>query len=253
MSDAISIPGGKDLLGCPVAEFVIGPEHTVLEWCCIYTDGHPTALLGDDSRTATAEMQDTRLTLLGACGSNVPRMRPHPTETDKGVWDDPVIYRTRNAVYQELADAIECGRLDAKHVYLDDRPGKLDPTLCIIGATPVLAIAQRRRDYGERIAALLRRTGYSNDAAGAAQSPADAQPQPRRNQPRRKPGSPAPGALDRYGTADRIASPPSRLKPFWAEAETIIMRWFVDDGCPADRDGGQAKLEDRTAELLAAR
>jgi hypothetical protein len=47
--------------------------------------------------------------------------------------------------------------------------------------------------------------------------------------------------------------PPPRLKPFWAEAEKVIMRWLADDGCPEDRDGGQAKLEARTAELLIAR
>jgi hypothetical protein len=47
--------------------------------------------------------------------------------------------------------------------------------------------------------------------------------------------------------------PPSRLKPFWAEAEKIIMTWLAEDGCPADRDGGQAKLEARAAELLIAR
>jgi hypothetical protein len=48
-------------------------------------------------------------------------------------------------------------------------------------------------------------------------------------------------------------SPPSRLKPFWAEAEKDIMRWLADDGCPADRDGGQAKLETRVADLLTKR
>jgi hypothetical protein len=47
--------------------------------------------------------------------------------------------------------------------------------------------------------------------------------------------------------------PPSRLKPCWVEAEKVIMDWLADDGCPADRDGGQAKLEARTAELLIDR
>jgi hypothetical protein len=45
--------------------------------------------------------------------------------------DDPTVYRTSNAVYQELVEGILTGRIDAKRVYLDDRPGELDPTLCI--------------------------------------------------------------------------------------------------------------------------
>jgi hypothetical protein len=85
-------------------------------------------------------------------------MIPHPTETDQGVWDDPAIYRTSNAVYQELAEGVTTRRLDAVRRYCDDRPKELDFTLCIIDAAPVLAIARRRKDYGQYIAALLART-----------------------------------------------------------------------------------------------
>jgi hypothetical protein len=152
MPDEIIIPGGvEEWLGRRFDDFAVGAKHTVFEWCMIYTDHHPTAVLGDDSRTATARFLDMRLTLLGARGSNEPRMRPHPTETDRGVWDDMMIYRTRNAVYQELVE----GRLDAERRYRDDRPGEPDPTLCILDAAPVLAIARRRKDYGQYIGRLL--------------------------------------------------------------------------------------------------
>jgi hypothetical protein len=156
MPDEIIIPGGHDeWAGHSWGDFVIGAEHTVFEWCMIYTDRHPTAFLGNHYRTATAELQDARLTLLGARGSNEPGMRPHPTEPCKGVWDDQAIYRVCNAVFQELADGIRRDRLAAKRVYLDDLPGELDPTLCVLDAPLVLAIARRRDDYGQYIAQLL--------------------------------------------------------------------------------------------------
>jgi hypothetical protein len=158
MPDDIVIPGGFDeWSGHRVDDFVVGAEHTVFEWCMIYTGGHPTAFLGDNARTASVRFQDIRLTLLGARGSNEPQWRPHPTETNQGVWDDPTTYRTRNAVYQELAEGTRTGRFDAQRVYLDDQPSELDPTLCIIGRDPVLAIARRRNDFSQYIAALLAR------------------------------------------------------------------------------------------------
>ena len=119
MPDDMIIPGGFDeWFGHRWDDFAIGAEHTVFEWCMIYTDRHPAAFLGGDGRTATAKFQDIRLTLLGARGSNEPRWRPHPTNVDEGVWDDPVIYRTCNAVYRELAEGIASGRLDARRRYL---------------------------------------------------------------------------------------------------------------------------------------
>jgi hypothetical protein len=135
--------------------FGVGAEHTVFEWCMIYTDRHPSAFLGPYTRSATAEHREVRLTLLGTNGSNEPGFYPHPTKTDEGVWRDPVEFRTSNAVYRELANAITDGRLDAKRVYLDDRPDELDLTLCVIDAAPMLAIAKRRQDYGQYIASVL--------------------------------------------------------------------------------------------------
>jgi hypothetical protein len=168
------IPGGLDPFGHRVRPFHVEDEHTVFEWCMICTDRHPTAFLGDDSRTATARLQDTRLILLGARNSNEPGWRPHPTETDKGVWDDHATYRRCNAVYQELAESIMIGRLEALRVYLDDRPGELDPTLCIIGTDPVLTIARRRGDFSQYIAALLERANTA--AVAVADRRAEATP-----------------------------------------------------------------------------
>jgi hypothetical protein len=184
MTDDIIIPGGFDEWSSRRWDaFVVARatqssvEHTVFDWCMIYTNRHPRAFLGDDSRTATARCRDIRLTLLGAQGSNEPGLRPHPTEADKGVWDDRATYRTCNALYQELAQGIS--RIDAKKVYLDDRPSELDPTLCIIGSDPVLAIARRNEDFSLYIAALLARTHTAPATAtaeGLPGKPRDASP-----------------------------------------------------------------------------
>jgi hypothetical protein len=150
---------------------VVGAEHTIFEWCLIYTDQNPTTALGDGSGLATALIRDRRLILLGARGSNEPMMRPHPTETDQGVWDDPVDYRVSNAVYQELAESVMTRKIDAVRRYLDDRPEEIDRTLCIIGAAPVLAIARQRKDYGRYIAALLAQTPEESQATKPASKP----------------------------------------------------------------------------------
>src|SRR5207248_6052269 len=70
--------------------------------------------------------------------------------------DTTAHYRVANAVYQELATAIQKGSLEPKRrAYLEDRPGELDPTLCVLEAAPILAIAERRGDGGEVIQKLL--------------------------------------------------------------------------------------------------
>jgi hypothetical protein len=70
--------------------------------------------------------------------------------------DTTAHYRVANAVYQELATAIQKGSLEPKRrAYLEDRPGELDPTLCVLEAGLILAIAERRGDYGETIRRLL--------------------------------------------------------------------------------------------------
>jgi hypothetical protein len=45
---------------------------------------------------------------------------------------------------------------------------------------------------------------------------------------------------------------PSRLKPFWTDAEIQIMGWLDENGYPRPRDGNQAILETWVAEWLAS-
>jgi len=44
--------------------------------------------------------------------------------------------------------------------------------------------------------------------------------------------------------------PPSRLKPFWSDAEAVAMVWLKDNGCPRPHDGNQAILEKFLADRL---
>jgi hypothetical protein len=156
------------------ADFVVGDELTVYEWCMIYTDRHP----GVAAKHATAEAQRERMQYLGAIA---PLVSGPTTATVAGQdfeVDTREHYRITNAVYQELATAIQTGSLEPKRrAYLDDRPGELDPTLCVLEAAPILAIAERRGDGGEVIQKLLaerrqppasppkRRSGYTGGLA----------------------------------------------------------------------------------------
>jgi hypothetical protein len=47
--------------------------------------------------------------------------------------------------------------------------------------------------------------------------------------------------------------PPSRLKPFWLDADAVIKERLEDEGCPTPGDGNQAKLEKFTEEWLVQR
>jgi hypothetical protein len=158
MPDKIVMPGGFDEWGHRWTDFVLDNEHTAFEWCMIYVDRNPAAYPNRDRATAVA--QEMRLAALGAMGSNEPGPVTHITSSGAEihfgtVWDDRVIPRTANAIYRELAEAIANGRFEARRVYLDDRPRELDPTLCVLDAEPVLAIAHSRRDYGQYIAQLM--------------------------------------------------------------------------------------------------
>jgi hypothetical protein len=158
MSSKIIIPGGvADWLirEHRFADFVVGEKHTVFEWCKIYADENPNSI-PPDFLEATTERRKDRLTFLGTNWTNASGLRPHPTETRRGVLDDPVSFRIMNAVYRELAKGIKSELIEIeKPVYLDDWPEKLDLTLCVIDAAPVLAIARRRKDHGKAIAELL--------------------------------------------------------------------------------------------------
>jgi hypothetical protein len=168
------------------ADFPVADMHTVYEWCMIYTDRLP----GVAAMDATAEAQRERLQYLGAIGSNAVLVtadtsimiadttgrRVTPGRRTEKV-DISLHYRISNAVYQELAKDIETGKLKPERpVYLDDRPNELDPTLCVIGAAPILAIAERWGDGGERIQKLLaerhERAKLSADGGAPIEAPA---------------------------------------------------------------------------------
>lgn len=131
-------------------DFVVGGQHTIYEWCKIY--------VGLDPRVASTEPtvagQEERLRYLGAIPPLVAGSIPVPDHNANV--DIRAHRRISNAVYQELATAIQTGSLEPKRrVYLEDRPGELDPTMCVLDAAPILAIAERGGDAGEVIKNLL--------------------------------------------------------------------------------------------------
>jgi hypothetical protein len=169
MPDQIIIHGGIDKWSSRhIHDYLVGPRHTVFEWCIIYTDRNPEAILGPYVRDATAKYREARLTLLGTNWSNERRWRPSGDfdsvtkivvaasgQAALIIDDDPVEFRSRNAVYRELVEGFAALRFECKRVYLDDYPAELDPTLCMIDASSVLAIARQRGDYGNAIAEML--------------------------------------------------------------------------------------------------
>ncbi len=58
---------------------------------------------------------------------------------------------------------------------------------------------------------------------------------------------------DGHCTTAPVTRPPSRLAPFWTEAEAMITEWLQDNGYPQPGDAKQAELERWTAELLDKR
>jgi hypothetical protein len=134
------------------ADFTVGDERTVYEWCMIYSDRHP----GVATLHATTANQKDRLLHLGAIATLIAGPFIAATPAGHSEVDTTAHYRVANAVYQELATAIQSGSLEPKRrAYLEDRPGELDPTLCVLEAAPILAIAERRGDYGGTIRWLL--------------------------------------------------------------------------------------------------
>jgi hypothetical protein len=135
-----------------VTGYVVRDEHSVYEWCMIYTDRDP----GVASLYLCAAGQKERMQYLGAIA---PLVSGPMTATVAGQdieVDTREHYRIANAVYQELANDIKTGAREPKRrAYLEDRPGELDPTLCVLEAAPILAIAERRGDGGEIIRKLV--------------------------------------------------------------------------------------------------
>jgi hypothetical protein len=191
----MNIPGGTDFLGRHFDDFVVGDEHTVFDWCKVCVDQNPNEA-APYYLSATVKGRERRLTTVGAIGSNVPGARPHPTETDVDddgteqefneairitltTWDDKAAYRIQNTIYQQLAERIRTGRIEYQPVYLDDLPGELDQTLCVIGKDPVLDIAERIGGCGRAIADLLAlRQAAAAHAASAVDSPDPTTPTP---------------------------------------------------------------------------
>jgi hypothetical protein len=132
--------------------FTVGDERTIYEWCMIYTDRHP----GVATLHATTAHQQERLLHLGAIAPLIAGAFTADTPGGDFEVDTTAHYRVANAVYQELATAIQTGSLEPKRrVYLEDRPGELDLTLCVLDAEPILEIAERRGDGGVIIQKLL--------------------------------------------------------------------------------------------------
>ena len=131
-------------------------EYSVFEWARLYIDLDPAVASMD--RTVTG--QEDRLRYLGVIPwpSITPGSIPGGPAGRGREWavDTTSHYAVTYAVYQELADDIQTGLLEPKRrVYLEDRRGELDPTLCVLDAEPILEIAKRWGDYGETIRRLL--------------------------------------------------------------------------------------------------
>jgi hypothetical protein len=104
MPDTLRIRGGR-FLGRRVRPFTIREKHTVFEWCMVYTDRHPTALLGDESRTA--HRRTSRYAAGVARRAGLERAEDTPASdrdaSKHSVWSgDP---RTSNAVTEQIAKA----------------------------------------------------------------------------------------------------------------------------------------------------
>jgi hypothetical protein len=136
-------------------KFLVGEEYSVFEWVRLYIDLHPTVA----SMDRTVAGQQDRLRCLGVIlwpritPGSIPG-GPRATGYDWMV-DTTAHYAITCAVCQELAEDIRTGREPKRRVYLEDRQGVLDPTLCVLDAEPILDIAKRRGDGGEIIQKLL--------------------------------------------------------------------------------------------------
>jgi hypothetical protein len=138
-------------------------EYSVFEWARLYIDLHPAVV----SMDRTVAGQEDRLRYLGVIPwpSITPGSIPGGPAGPGREWavDTTSHYAATYAVYQELADDIQSGRLEPKRrVYLEDRRGELDPTLCVLSAGPILKIARRRGDGGEFIRLLLAKPRQPN-------------------------------------------------------------------------------------------
>jgi hypothetical protein len=118
------------------------------------------------------------------------------------------------AVARELSAAIAAGTTKPVRTELDPQ-GRPIYLACLIQLADALAVTGRRGDAGVIFSSLA--SWYD----------------PIKPEPRKR--------------------PPSRLKPFWPEAEAVVMGWLEENGCPQAGDGNQAKLERFVASWLEER
>jgi hypothetical protein len=199
---AIAPPDDIWFVNHNVPPFIVDNAHTVFEWCMIYTDQHPAMLHPNHNGASFRDMR-IRLELLGATGGGQRDAYGEPM----GARNDAV-GQTVNEVYRELARDIERDTIrPRRRTFCDDAPSEFDPTRCLIGIEPVIAIARRRGDFGQTMAELLAKHGDKG----------------RDEKPR--------------------SVPPSREKAFWPLARVAALEWLTENGCPAAGDGHQARLE----------
>ena len=199
---AIILEGNIGFENRNVPPLIVGNGHTVFEWCMIYADRHPAMLHPNHNGASFRDMRN-RLTLLGATGGEQRDAYGEPMRSR----NDPE-WQTMNEVFHELERDIERDRIiPLRRTFCDDAPSEFDPTRCLIGIEPVLAIARRRGDFGQTMAELLAKYGNKG----------------RDGKPR--------------------SVPPSREKAFWPVARVAALEWLTENGCPAAGDGNQAGLE----------
>jgi hypothetical protein len=212
-------------------DYVVGDELTVFHFCMIYTDRYP----GVSSQYPDVAGQRDRLLHLGAIAPLVPGPITVTLAGKDYEVDTREHYRIANAVYQELAKDLNTGRREPKKwAYLEDRPGEIDPTMCVLQAASLLDIAARRGDGGQIIRKLL-----------AA----------RRDPDLRKPG--ASPRSDEGPKTDHQSSHSGRRRgrvpnPIWSAAKNEAIQSLKDNGFPQPGDGGQAALEKLIADWLAS-
>jgi hypothetical protein len=179
-------------------DFAVGEEHTVFEWCMIYTANQPTSV--PIYNGTTVENMNGRLRMIGVLPpTDFTRLLvgPRPWLLSKGFGAPPGSHvrkevnrmiiadiragfgappasvkkhpdsQVRNEVFRTIEADIRADRIiPLKLAYCSDQPERFDPTRCVIGITPVLALARLRKDFGQTMAELLvAHSGASNNAS----------------------------------------------------------------------------------------
>lgn len=175
----ISLPDDLGFRGRHVPPFIVGDKHTVFEWCMIYTQRHPS-MMHHAHNGASHEDMDLRLTLLGVTDSGIRNVDPPEVDGENRLLGTSSVVRpsrqTMREVYHELVrrtdELIKGGKVALP--YCDDA-NVPDPTRCVIGLDPVLAVARLFGDYGQAMALLL--AAHDGEEAGAKPKPRGPKPE----------------------------------------------------------------------------